>query len=57
MATELKCGYCGFKGNTKKDFACQTCDHEPWFQHIPYETSPNGSALDEFKAIDCAKKQ
>lgn len=46
-----RCGYCGFKGNTKEDYACQTCDHDPWWQHIPYETSDNSSALDEFKAI------
>jgi len=51
MSTELRCGYCGYKENTKEDFACQTCDHEPWWSHIPYPESTNSSALDEFKAI------
>ena len=53
-----RCGYCGFRGNTKEDYECQTCGNDPWWSHIPYPTSSNSSALDEFKEIlDFEEKQ
>ena len=50
MNTE-RCGYCGFRGNTEEDYACQACENDPWFQHIPYPEENKNSALDEFKIL------
>jgi hypothetical protein len=46
-----RCGFCGFKENTKEAYACQACEHDPWWSFMPYPTSPHSSALEEFKAI------
>jgi hypothetical protein len=45
------CGYCGFKGNTREDYACQACEHDPWWQYQPYPEENKNSALAEFKIL------